>query len=40
MLESFRKQPFLIPTVRGTALWCVMWVGGGSLALRGGAGVA
>lgn len=26
MLESFRKQPFLIPTVAGTAFWCVTWV--------------
>lgn len=26
MLESFRKQLFLIPTGAGTAFWCVMWV--------------
>lgn len=24
MLESFRKQPFLIPTRVGTAFWCVV----------------
>lgn len=25
MLESFRKQPFLIPTRVGTAFRCVVW---------------
>lgn len=40
MLESFRKQPFLIPTGVGTAFRCVMWAAAEEAWHCVGAGVA